>query len=50
MTTKITKTTDTLLLAKLNHDVQEIHNKIEPDILFHTNKTNKYLAELPKLH
>ena len=32
MTIKITKTTDTLLLAKLNHDVQEIHNKIEPDI------------------
>ena len=32
MTIKIKKTTDTLLLSKLNHDVQEIHNKIEPDI------------------
>ena len=30
MLIKIEKTTDTLLLTKLNHDVQEIHNKIQP--------------------
>ncbi|MDA3886243.1 MAG: GNAT family N-acetyltransferase [Candidatus Delongbacteria bacterium] len=32
MTIKIEETTNTLLLAKLNHDVQEIHSKIEPEI------------------
>lgn len=32
MSIEIIKTEDTALLAKLNHDVQELHNHIEPEI------------------
>jgi len=32
MNIRIEKTIDSRLLAKLNHDVQELHNRIEPDI------------------
>ncbi|HAQ61906.1 TPA: N-acetyltransferase [Candidatus Delongbacteria bacterium] len=32
MNIRIEKTIDSRLLAKLNHDVQELHSRIEPDI------------------
>ncbi|MBI9011503.1 MAG: GNAT family N-acetyltransferase [Clostridiales bacterium] len=40
MTIKIVRTSDTDLLATLNHDVQEIHHNIEPEIFKPYNKEN----------
>jgi len=40
MTIKIIKTSDTELLATLNHDVQKIHHNIEPELFKPYDKDN----------